>query len=103
MVGNLPKAEIPIWKYRATLDNKSFLATVSVPFLSETKMKILALHGHGTSGAILRSQLTPLMQLATDRNYDFVFVDGDYECEKAPGMNPEKSDFDAIEAESRQR
>jgi pimeloyl-ACP methyl ester carboxylesterase len=50
-------------------------------------MKILALHGHGTSGAILRSQLTPLMQLATDRNYDFVFVDGDYECEKAPALS----------------
>lgn len=47
-------------------------------------MKILCLHGYGTSGEILRGQMGPLMNLLDD-SIDFVFLDGEIECQRAAG------------------
>jgi len=47
-------------------------------------MRILCLHGVGSSGKILESQLQPFMQ-AVDPSYEFVFVDGPFLCERGPG------------------
>ena len=47
-------------------------------------MKILCLHGYGTSSSILKSQLDALTRRA-DESYDFVFFDGEVECPKAKG------------------
>ncbi|PSR80252.1 inducible nitrate reductase 2 [Coniella lustricola] len=48
-------------------------------------VRILALHGVGSSGALLKSQLAPLMlQLGT--KYQFVFMDGAIERPRGPGM-----------------
>ncbi|KAK1637092.1 serine hydrolase FSH [Colletotrichum phormii] len=48
-------------------------------------MRILCLHGYGTSGAILRSQLDAFIHNA-DASYEFVFLDGEYECQRAHGI-----------------
>ncbi|EXJ93213.1 hypothetical protein A1O3_01770 [Capronia epimyces CBS 606.96] len=48
-------------------------------------MRILCLHGYGTSGAILRSQLDAIISQA-DPSYEFVFLDGEYECPPARGL-----------------
>ncbi|MCJ1251310.1 hypothetical protein MMC30_008542 [Trapelia coarctata] len=47
-------------------------------------MRILCLHGYGTSGAILKNQLDAFIRQA-DASYEFVFLDGEYECPKAQG------------------
>ena len=47
-------------------------------------MRILCLHGYGTSGAILQSQLDAFTHKA-DPSHEFVFLDGEYECPKAQG------------------
>lgn len=49
-------------------------------------MRILCLHGYGTSGAILRSQLDAFIHRA-DASYEFVFLDGEYECQRAHGKS----------------
>lgn len=47
-------------------------------------MKILCLHGVGSSGAICERQFAPFIK-AADPSYDFVFVDGPVESIKGPG------------------
>lgn len=47
-------------------------------------MKILCLHGYGTSSSILKSQLDALIRRA-DESYEFIFFDGEVECPKAKG------------------
>lgn len=47
-------------------------------------MKILCLHGVGSSGAILEAQMANL-QRELDPSYELVFVDGPFECERGPG------------------
>jgi hypothetical protein len=49
-------------------------------------MRILCLHGYGTSGAIMRNQLDAFIRHA-DASYEFVFLDGEYGCPKAQGMD----------------
>lgn len=41
---------------------------------STGNMRILCLHGHGTSGAILKSQLGAFIRQA-DASYEFIFLD----------------------------
>ena len=47
-------------------------------------MRILCLHGYGTSAAIMRAQLDPLIREA-DPSYEFVFLEGEHECPPAHG------------------
>lgn len=47
-------------------------------------MKILCLHGVGSSGAILEAQMANL-QRELDPSYDLVFIDGPFECERGLG------------------
>ena len=47
-------------------------------------MKILCLHGVGSSGAILERQMANLRR-ELDPSFDLVFVDGPFECERGPG------------------
>ncbi|KAA6415669.1 MAG: hypothetical protein FRX48_00387 [Lasallia pustulata] len=49
-------------------------------------MKILCLHGFGSSGKILEGQLAGLIR-ATDPTYDFVFVDGPVSAPRGPGVS----------------
>ena len=49
-------------------------------------MRILCLHGYGTSGAIMRNQLDAFIRHA-DESYEFVFLDGEYACSKAQGIS----------------
>lgn len=48
-------------------------------------MRLLCLHGVGSSGSICESQLTPLMR-AADPSYEFVFVDGPAPSIRGPGL-----------------
>ncbi|PVI02665.1 DUF341 domain protein [Periconia macrospinosa] len=48
-------------------------------------MKILCLHGVGSSALILENQLRQLMS-AVDPSYEFVFVDGPIPSERGPGV-----------------
>lgn len=52
--------------------------------------KILCLHGYGTSASILQHQLGPFMA-AADPSYEFVFLEGEIECQKAQGPYPRQS------------
>lgn len=47
-------------------------------------MRILCLHGVGSSGSICESQFRPFLQ-AADASYEFVFVDGPELSERGPG------------------
>ena len=47
-------------------------------------MRILCLHGYGTSPAILRHQLDAFIR-AADPSYEFVFLEGENECPPARG------------------
>ncbi|KAL2010517.1 hypothetical protein VTN00DRAFT_6324 [Thermoascus crustaceus] len=47
--------------------------------------RILCLHGYGTSSNILKHQLSALIA-AADPSFEFVFLDGEVECQKAPGV-----------------
>lgn len=47
-------------------------------------MRILCLHGVGSSGSILESQLDAFVK-AADPSYEFVYADGPYPSEKGPG------------------
>ncbi|KAI8948810.1 DUF341 domain-containing protein [Xylaria longipes] len=53
-------------------------------------MKILCLHGVGSSGAILEKQLSNL-QRELDPSFDLVFVDGPFESERGPGVSEYES------------
>ncbi|KAI4255609.1 MAG: hypothetical protein LQ352_002497 [Teloschistes flavicans] len=48
-------------------------------------MKILCLHGVGSSGAILEMQMANFRR-ELDPSYELVFVDGPFECERGPGV-----------------
>lgn len=48
-------------------------------------MKILALHGLGASGAMLKAQLAPFIK-SFGAGYQFVFLDGAIPCGRGPGM-----------------
>ncbi|KKK20745.1 hypothetical protein P175DRAFT_0440128 [Aspergillus ochraceoroseus IBT 24754] len=50
-------------------------------------MKVLCLHGRGTSGAIFRSQLSSIRSRLSDLNLEFDYVDGQYPCGPAPGID----------------
>jgi pimeloyl-ACP methyl ester carboxylesterase len=47
-------------------------------------MKILCLHGAGSSGAILERQMSSLRR-ELDPSFELVFVDGPFECGRGPG------------------
>ena len=47
-------------------------------------MKILALHGLGSSGAMMKAQLAPFIK-AFGAGYQFVFIDGAIPCGRGPG------------------
>ncbi len=47
-------------------------------------MRILCLHGVGSSGAILEKQMANLRR-QLDPSFDLVFVDGPFESERGPG------------------
>ncbi|KAF2215411.1 hypothetical protein CERZMDRAFT_94821 [Cercospora zeae-maydis SCOH1-5] len=48
-------------------------------------MRILCLHGVGSSGDILRAQLTPLSR-ALDPSIELSFTDGPFPCPRGPGI-----------------
>ncbi|KAL0933410.1 uncharacterized protein CTRU02_212373 [Colletotrichum truncatum] len=50
-------------------------------------MRILALHGVGSSAKILESQIVGLMR-SVDASYEFVLVDGPVPSHRGPGMSP---------------
>ncbi|KAL4920650.1 serine hydrolase FSH [Aspergillus aurantiobrunneus] len=50
-------------------------------------MKVLCLHGRGTSGAIFKSQTSSIRSRLTDLNLDFDFLDGPYPSPPAPGID----------------
>jgi hypothetical protein len=47
-------------------------------------VRILCLHGFGTSSQIFESQLLPLRMSLPDL-YELIFADGEVECERARG------------------
>ncbi|CAK7220899.1 hypothetical protein SBRCBS47491_004344 [Sporothrix bragantina] len=49
-------------------------------------MRVLCLHGKGTSGDIFRSQ-TAALRAKLDRSFEFDFVDGPFESTSAPGVD----------------
>jgi hypothetical protein len=48
-------------------------------------MKILCLHGVGSSGAIFEAQIANLRR-ELDPSIELIFVDGPFECNRGPGM-----------------
>ncbi|PWY91352.1 EF-hand calcium-binding domain protein [Aspergillus sclerotioniger CBS 115572] len=50
-------------------------------------MRILCLHGKGTSGVIFKSQTSALRSRLLDLDIDFDFVDGFYQSDPAPGID----------------
>jgi predicted esterase len=48
-------------------------------------MRILALHGLGASGALLKKQLAPFIN-GLGANFQFAFLDGSIQCGRGPGM-----------------
>ncbi|KAL4964855.1 putative EF-hand calcium-binding domain protein [Aspergillus stella-maris] len=50
-------------------------------------MKILCLHGRGSSGAIFKSQTSSIRSRLTDLDLKFDFIDGPYPCSPAPGLD----------------
>ncbi|KAH8690348.1 DUF341 domain-containing protein [Phaeosphaeriaceae sp. PMI808] len=54
-------------------------------------MKILCLHGVGSSGAHLEAQMANLRR-ELDPSFELVFVDGPFECERGPGVPEYQSD-----------
>ncbi|KAI1734274.1 DUF341 domain-containing protein [Xylaria scruposa] len=53
-------------------------------------MKILCLHGVGSSGSILEKQMSNLRR-ELDPSFDLVFVDGPFESERGPGVSQYES------------
>ncbi|RDW74408.1 putative EF-hand calcium-binding domain protein [Aspergillus mulundensis] len=51
------------------------------------KLKVLCLHGRGTSGVIFKSQTASIRSRLTDLNLSFDFVDGPYPAAPAPGID----------------
>ncbi|KAF9887701.1 hypothetical protein FE257_009654 [Aspergillus nanangensis] len=50
-------------------------------------IKILCLHGQGTSGAIFKSQTSSIRSRLTDLNITYDFLDGPFPCAPAPGVD----------------
>ncbi|KAL4884253.1 serine hydrolase-domain-containing protein [Aspergillus karnatakaensis] len=50
-------------------------------------MKVLCLHGRGTSGHIFKSQTSSIRSRLTDLDLDFDFLDGPYPSPPAPGVD----------------
>lgn len=48
-------------------------------------MKILCLHGYGTSGSIMEKQFADVCA-GLDETYEYVYLDGEYETKRAAGM-----------------
>lgn len=48
-------------------------------------MRVLALHGLGASGGLLKKQLAPFIR-GLGASFQFIFLDGSIECGKGPGM-----------------
>ncbi|KJZ77789.1 hypothetical protein HIM_02966 [Hirsutella minnesotensis 3608] len=68
--------------------SKDFAAPgLEVQHLPGTMTRILALHGVGSSGAILRDQLAPLAE-TLGQDYEFIYLDGAVERARGPGMAP---------------
>ncbi|KAJ6087599.1 hypothetical protein N7467_006513 [Penicillium canescens] len=69
-------------------------------------MKVLCLHGKGTSGNIFRSQISSFRSRLPDESIEFDFIDGPFQCTSAPGIDLfysppyysfwERDDVDAI-------
>jgi len=55
-------------------------------------MKILCLHGAGSSGAILEKQMANLRR-ELDPSFELAFVDGPFECERGPGTYKARGDL----------
>ncbi|KAL4753095.1 hypothetical protein BDW72DRAFT_191458 [Aspergillus terricola var. indicus] len=51
------------------------------------KVKILCLHGRGTSGAIFKAQTSSIRSRLADLNLTFDFIDGPYPSHPAPGID----------------
>ncbi|PKX97841.1 DUF341 domain-containing protein [Aspergillus novofumigatus IBT 16806] len=49
-------------------------------------MRILCLHGAGSSGAILERQMSNLRR-ELDPSFELIFVDGPFECARGPGVS----------------
>jgi hypothetical protein len=47
-------------------------------------MRFLCLHGMGTNGQIFEAQLSSIRNQLVGQ-HEFVFPDGEFECEPAPG------------------
>ncbi|KAJ5085001.1 Serine hydrolase FSH [Penicillium argentinense] len=50
-------------------------------------MRVLCLHGKGTSGAIFRSQTSSFRARLADKNIEFDFVDGPFQSDPAAGVD----------------
>lgn len=48
-------------------------------------MRLLALHGMGTSALIFEAQLSRICATLEDHGHELVFVDGQIECDGAKG------------------
>ena len=48
-------------------------------------MRILAIHGMGTNGAIFEAQLSRICATLEDHGHELVFVDGQIDCAGAQG------------------
>ncbi|KAI9642733.1 hypothetical protein NHQ30_008464 [Ciborinia camelliae] len=55
-------------------------------------MKILCLHGWGTSGSILQQQSAVLRRFC-DETYEFIFLDGEVHCQAAKGLDSADGPF----------
>ncbi|OKL56910.1 hypothetical protein UA08_07743 [Talaromyces atroroseus] len=49
-------------------------------------VRILCLHGHGTSSQIFETQLATLCK-SLPEHYEYVYADGEIECDRAPGKS----------------
>lgn len=74
---NTPRA----WNIRCFI-YFSYIGNIQRP--NEPKMKVLALHGLGSSAVMLEQQLAAVMD-DLGPNYKFVFLDGSFPCESGPG------------------
>lgn len=87
--------EVVHWKL---LFPNDFVLTTVIFFLEA--MRILALHGVGSSAKILESQLVGLMK-SVDASYEFVLVDGPVPSHRGPGkLNELRNDLHAAKTRS---
>lgn len=65
--------------------NHRFDPDLNCNYYSSTNMRILCLHGFGSSGDILEKQMASLRR-ELDASFELVFVDGQFESERGPGQ-----------------